>query len=114
MNNFNCGRLFLTGISGTALTTNESDFIRDNDLAGVILFSKNYENKFQLKELIDSIQTLSNQRKIIAVDQEGGRVQRFKKDFIDIPSAKNIAEKTHQHFVLKHMRRLQWSFLMWE
>lgn len=98
MDNFNCGRLFLTGISGTTLTTSESNFIRDNNLAGVILFSKNYENKSQLKELIDSIQSLSSQRKIIAVDQEGGRVQRFKKDFMDIPSAKEIAEKNSPTF----------------
>jgi len=89
---FNCGPLFLTGISGTELSTPEMNFIKDNNLSGVVLFSKNYKSKKQVSDLISQIQELAPVKKIIAVDHEGGRVQRFKDDFTIIPSAKEIAE----------------------
>lgn len=88
----NCGPLFLTGISGKTLSREEFDFIAKNNISGVILFSKNYENKKQVSNLISEIQKISNKKKIIAVDHEGGRVQRFKNEFTLIPSAKEIAE----------------------
>ena len=89
---FNCGRLFLTGLSGTKLQPEEKQFIKENDIAGVVLFTKNYESKEQLKDLIKSIQEISSEKKIIAVDHEGGRVQRFRESFTKVPSAKDIAE----------------------
>jgi beta-N-acetylhexosaminidase len=91
VSNFNCGKLFLTGISGTSLKKEERDFIKDNNISGVVLFSENYENKKQLSSLIENIQSISSERKIIAVDQEGGRVQRFKNQFTIISSAQEIA-----------------------
>ena len=57
---FNCGRLFLTGLSGTKLQPEEKQFIKENDIAGVVLFTKNYESKEQLKDLIKSIQEISS------------------------------------------------------
>ena len=89
---FNCGRLFLTGLSGTKLQAEEKQFIKDNDIAGVVLFTKNYESKEQIKNLIKSIQEITLEKKIIAVDHEGGRVQRFKEGFSKVPAAKEIAE----------------------
>ena len=98
MNNFNCGRLFLTGINGTTISDEEKLFIEENELAGVVLFSKNFENKEQLRSLTSSIQNLGQQKKIIAVDHEGGRVQRFRDDFSLIPSVQEIANTNSPTF----------------
>jgi len=89
---FNCGPLFLCGVSGTTLTSEERDFIVSNNISGVVLFSKNYFDKKQLKKLTDSIQSASKSKKIIAVDHEGGRVQRFKHGFSSLPSASEISK----------------------
>lgn len=60
---------------------------------GVILFERNYESKKQLKELIKEIKNLTQDVPLfISVDQEGGTVQRFKKDFTAIASPKTIGE----------------------
>ena len=91
MNKFNFGKLFVTGIEGITLKIEEAKFIRDNELAGVILFSKNYESKNQVKELIDSIQKIDDRKKLILVDHEGGRVQRFRQEFTIVPSAHEIS-----------------------
>ena len=54
---------------------------------GVILFSRNFENSYQLKELVDSIKSVSETPLLVAVDNEGGRVQRFKSDgFTHLPA----------------------------
>lgn len=89
----NCGQLFLTGLSGTSLLKEERDFIANEEVAGVVLFSKNYESKKQLITLISDIQNCSKDKKIIAVDHEGGRVQRFRSGFSIVPSAREIAEE---------------------
>lgn len=76
----------MTGISGDTLTGDEIKFIKDHRIGGVILFSHNYKSPEQLKNLTENIQKLSDgQPLFIAVDQEGGRVQRFKEGFTDIP-----------------------------
>lgn len=86
-NIFELGQLFMTGISGLALTEDEKDFIRDNNIGGVILFQENFQDPGQLAELVNSIQMLREEYPLfIAVDQEGGRVRRFKTHFTQFPS----------------------------
>ncbi len=85
MDNF--GQLIFTGISGTTLTDQEKDFIENEKIGGVILFDHNYEDPAQLAELVNSIQKIRDEYPLfIAVDHEGGRVQRFKKHFTHFPS----------------------------
>lgn len=82
----------MTGVSGTSLTDDEKSFIEDNDIGGVLLFSRNFESPAQLSELVNTIQTLRTEYPIlISVDQEGGRVERFKKPFTEFPSALDIS-----------------------
>ena len=86
------GQLFITGVSGTTLSEDEKDIIQDMDLGGVILFSRNYENPVQLARLVNSIQELRNEVPMfIGVDQEGGRVIRFKEPFLQLPSPAEMA-----------------------
>ncbi|MFG1493314.1 beta-N-acetylhexosaminidase [Halobacteriovorax sp. ZH4_bin.1] len=92
MNNI-LGQLFITGISGTQLTTEEESFIQKENIGGVILFKQNYESPAQLAELINNIQSLrDNYPLFIATDHEGGRVQRFREGFTIIPPMLDVAK----------------------
>jgi len=70
---------------------NPPAFLKKHKVAGVILFSKNIKNPIQLKKLTSALKAIQPDI-LIAVDQEGGKVQRLKsKDgFIATPSAKEI------------------------
>lgn len=89
----NLGQLIMTGISGKNLTAEEKEFIEKENIGGVLLFSENYESPAQLAELINSIQVLRDEYPLfIAVDHEGGRVQRFKTDFTHFPAALELSK----------------------
>ena len=91
--NESLGQLFMIGVSGLELKTEEADFIRDQNIGGVILFAHNYESPAQVAELCNSIQKLRGEYPLfISVDHEGGRVQRFKKNFTHFPSLKKMGE----------------------
>ena len=66
----------IADIEGLSLTEDDKQFLAQKEIAGLILFSRNYESPAQLKILTQSIKTLRPDL-LISVDQEGGRVQRF-------------------------------------
>lgn len=74
-------------ISGTSLTVEESELLQHPAAGGVILFSRNYHSPEQVKALIAEIHQLRHPSLLIAVDQEGGRVQRFREGFSRLPPA---------------------------
>lgn len=80
------GQLIMTGISGTQLTDDERAFLESENIGGVLLFSHNYDSPAQLAELVNNIQQTRNEYPLfIAVDNEGGRVFRFKSGFTQFP-----------------------------
>ena len=90
MDNF--GQFVITGIKGTSLSQEETEFIREEKVGGVILFSENFEDPSQLAELSNSIQKLRDEYPLfISTDQEGGRVMRFKKHFTQFPAMMDLA-----------------------
>lgn len=90
MDNF--GQLLVSGIKGTTLLPEEKEFIKNEKLGGIILFSHNFEDPAQLAELVNSIQKLRDEYPLfISVDQEGGRVMRFKTHFTQFPSMLDVA-----------------------
>ena len=77
----------MTGIAGSELDRVESEVLRHPGVGGVILFSRNYRCRRQLRVLCDAIHALRQPPLLIAVDHEGGRVQRFRDGFSALPAA---------------------------
>src|SRR3990167_7272751 len=80
-------------VSSLALTSEDKEILAHPFISGVILFSRNYESPKQLQQLTRQIRGVSSEL-IITVDQEGGRVQRFREGFTELPSMRYWAEKT--------------------
>jgi beta-N-acetylhexosaminidase len=81
------GQLMLD-IDGLELSAEDRELLVHPKVGGVILFSRNYKHREQLTALCQEIHALRSPRLLIAVDQEGGRVQRFRDDFLALPPAK--------------------------
>jgi beta-N-acetylhexosaminidase len=89
------GQMFFIGISGHSLTSEEKDFIVENDIGGIILFSRNVKDPEQISKLTSDIQSLSQQTEsklpfVISIDMEGGRVHRLKSPFTIWPAMKHL------------------------
>ncbi|MGK0249259.1 MAG: beta-N-acetylhexosaminidase [Oleispira sp.] len=78
-------------IAGTELTPADTVFLSQPEIAGLILFNRNYSDPEQLKVLCKSIKALRSDL-IISVDQEGGRVQRFRDGFLRLPAMRRLGE----------------------
>jgi len=79
-------------VAGLTLAQDEQEKINHPNTGAVILFSRNYQDPEQVTELINQIRAARNGNILIAVDQEGGRVQRFRHGFTRLPSADSYAQ----------------------
>lgn len=100
----------MIGIGGHQLTAHEIDQLLEPSVAGVILFSRNYQTPEQLRQLCDQIHALRHPRLLIGVDHEGGRVQRFRDRFTQIPPMRILGELYQQspEPTLKKAREIGW------
>jgi beta-N-acetylhexosaminidase len=78
--------MLVIGIAGTELTAQERDWLQDSACGGVILFSRNFASRAQVTELSQAIREAAPRPQLLCVDQEGGRVQRFRDGFSALPS----------------------------
>lgn len=82
-------------VAGLELTQEDIDFLQQPCVGGLILFKRNYADRAQLIRLVDSIREQRSDI-IIAVDQEGGRVQRLQDDgFSRLPAMQRLRDRTH-------------------
>jgi beta-N-acetylhexosaminidase len=79
-------------LEGCELTAVERDLLRHPLVGGVILFSRNYADPGQLAALTAAVHAVREPRLLIAVDQEGGRVQRFRGAFSQLPALARLGE----------------------
>ena len=70
------GRLMLD-LDGTSLTQEENKLLLNPHVGGMILFARNISSRDQVQAICGEIRKI-NPKRLIAVDQEGGRVQRLK------------------------------------
>ena len=77
--------MLVIGIAGHQLTARERDWLQHDTCAGVILFSRNFASRAQVIELAQSIRDAAPRPLLLCIDQEGGRVQRFREGYSVLP-----------------------------
>jgi len=97
-------------VRGPELQQDEIELLRHPLVGGVILFSRNYEEPGQLRELTRKIHNIRQPSLLIAVDHEGGRVQRFRDQFTRIPAAGLFGRlyDTDRKKALEYVTRAGW------
>lgn len=78
--------MLLIGVSGHTLTAQERDWLQHDACAGVTLFARNFASREQLCELTAAIREAAPRPQLLCVDQEGGRVQRFREGYSKLPA----------------------------
>src|SRR5512139_1565145 len=82
----------MVDLQGTSLDDEERELLCHPLVGAVILFTRNYQSPEQVKALIDEIHALRDPRLLVAVDHEGGRVQRFRSGFAALPAVRLLGE----------------------
>ena len=80
-------------LEGTAMTAAEREMLRHPLIGGVILFTRNYADPDQLSALVAAIHAVRTPPLIVAVDHEGGRIQRFRAGFSALPPPRRIGHE---------------------
>ncbi|PYS71134.1 MAG: hypothetical protein DMF69_11430 [Acidobacteria bacterium] len=86
------GQFFFIGIPGTELDNDTVELIREVQPGGVIIFGRNVAGPEQLRSLLDGIRELVPTVPLFGIDQEGGLVDRLRKIFTPMPSARTIRQ----------------------
>ncbi|GGM24582.1 beta-hexosaminidase [Pseudomonas asuensis] len=81
----------MVDIGGTWLTAEDRHLLRQPEVGGLIIFARNIEHPRQVRELCEAIRA-ERPDLLLAVDQEGGRVQRLRQGFVRLPAMRRFAD----------------------
>ena len=86
------GQFFFIGLSGTEIDPETRALLEEVQPGGIIIFGRNVASAAQLRKLLDDIRELLPTNLLLGIDQEGGLVDRLRKIFTPMPSARTIRE----------------------
>lgn len=98
-------------LAGLTVSDLEAVQLQHPQVGGIILFSRNFSNKDQLVDLVKQVRGIRPEL-LIAVDHEGGRVQRFKDGFTHIPAMGDILPAANGDITLAKLWAKECGFLM--
>ncbi len=91
----------MVDIAGTWLTAEDRQLLRQPQVGGLIIFARNIESPRQVRELSATIRAIRPDL-LLAVDQEGGRVQRLRQGFVRLPAMRAIADNPNAERLAEH------------
>ena len=98
------GQMLMVGFEGNKITQRNIDQIQKYKVGGIILYKRNFDSYDEMINLITQLKELNKVNKIplfIAVDQEGGRVNRIPKEILNVPSPYLLVEKLGEDGIKK-------------
>ena len=100
------GRIMID-VAGTSLSQEDKQLIANKNIGGIIFFSRNYVSLEQIQNLINEIKSVK-ENILFAVDQEGGRVQRFTGEFSKLPSLQDIYKYSKKNNDSDFCKEIAW------
>lgn len=104
--------LYMFGIQEKTPNEQEKLWLNHPLTAGVILFTRNYENPAQIRALVRTLRDIAEHDILIAVDHEGGRVQRFREGFTVVPTMATLGKAFDKNAESGLQLARDWGYVM--
>jgi beta-N-acetylhexosaminidase len=99
-------------LRGTTIAADEREWLASPLVGGVILFKRNFESVAQLRQLVADIHSIRQPPLLVTVDQEGGRVQRFRAPFYELPPLRALGRLYDEDRDAALQTAAAWGWLM--